>query len=74
MTILATKAEVDEAKGSLADQLDDLAFAIKRWQKSPNDRTKLADARYALEQAENAFDEYEAVLKTWAAGPSGEPA
>ena len=70
--IHATKAEVDEAKRSLADQLDGLALAINRWQRSPNDRTKLSDARHSLDKAESAFTEYEQVLKTWAAGPAGD--
>ena len=67
--ILATKTEVDEAKQALADKLEDLAWAIKRWQWNPDDATKKSDARSVLEQAEAAFDEHEQTLKTWAAGP-----
>jgi hypothetical protein len=67
--ILATKTEVDEAKRALADKLEDLARAVKRWQWSPDDQVKQSDARNALEQADAAFAEYEETLKAWAAGP-----
>lgn len=69
--ILATKNEVDEARTAVADELETLAAAISRWQDNPADRARLSTAQTALGRAEAAFTEYETVLKTWAAGPSG---
>lgn len=69
--ILATKAEVDEARTAVADELETLAHAIGQWRNDPTSSASLAAARTALGRAENAFAEYEAVLKTWAAGPVG---
>lgn len=70
--ILATKAEVDEARTELSGDLDALATAIARWQTDPTNPTKVRDARNALDRAESAFDDYDTVLKTWAAGPGGD--
>lgn len=69
--ILATKAEVDEARTAVADELETLAAAITRWQANPTDRARLSTAQTALGRAEDAFAEYDTVLTTWAAGPSG---
>lgn len=69
--ILATKAEVDEAKRALVDEVDGVAAAIARWQADPTDRKRLGAADDAMQRATAALSEYELVLETWADGPSG---
>lgn len=69
--IHATKAEVDQARATLADHLEELAYRIQMWRNKPTEAGRLRDARYALDQADDAFEEYERVLTTWAAGPDG---
>lgn len=71
--ILATKTEVDEAKRALAEEVDDLAAAVARWQADPADRKRLSSTDDAMGRAAAALAEYEqVVLETWAAGPSDE--
>jgi hypothetical protein len=67
--ILATKPEVDEAKRALAEEVDEAAAAIARWQADPTDKKRLTAADNTMQRATAAFAEYEQVLKTWAAGP-----
>jgi len=67
--ILATKIEVDEAKRALAEEVDDLAAAIARWQADPTDKKRLTAADNTMQRAVAAFAEYQQVLTTWAAGP-----
>ena len=69
--ILATKNEVDEAKRAIVEEVDGLAVAIARWQANPTDRKRFAAADDAIQRAADALGEYELVLETWAAGPSG---
>ena len=69
--ILATKTEVDEAKRALVEEVDSVATAIARWQADPTDRKRLAAADDTMQRAAAALGEYELVLETWAAGPSG---
>jgi len=67
--ILATKTEVDEAKRALAEEVDEAAAAIARWQADPSDKKRLTAADNTMQRAIAAFAEYEQVLTSWAAGP-----
>lgn len=69
--IAATKANVDEARATLVEHIGELDRAVFSWRMTPTSDTKLRDVRDAIDEAGRAFDEYEAVLKTWAAGPNG---
>lgn len=71
--IRATKAEVDEAKKELTLAFDNAAYEMSRWQANLTDPARARDALAAVDQAGNAFDEHERMLKAWAAGPT-EPA
>lgn len=71
--IAATRADVDQAKKDLADRLTDLACTIRDWRAHPDSTTQRDAARRTLDDAEEAFAEYEKTLTTWAAGPSRAP-
>lgn len=69
--IHATKADVDQAKKQLADRLEDLAYSIRDWQAHPDSAIQQKAARRTLDDAEQAFGEYEKTLTMWAVGPDG---